>query len=342
VREGQESGGLRIVLAPSSGVKLSGTVTNTIEDTEPHQIILTPEGPPHKSQWIGLSNDPNTSDSEFPFEISDVPPGNYELHAVVRLKETDNRVNYTAKARLTVGSQDLRNIQITVRKGGGLHVNVSVPAEVQSYLRNLPRRADQEQPLRVSFQPEVSSEAIPSIQLESTEFENNSLTFSQANVIAGRYRLVRVMPLPPDAYIGDLKQNGQTVYDGVVDVGETPADVQVSIGRNGGTIQGTVTTSPVDAPNYIAVVLVPDAPRRGNFFYYKRQDVGSTQTDPSQFRFSFVGVAPGNYKVTAVDTLPRGSEMDPDVFARYESRAIAVSVTSGASRDIQVPLIRTR
>jgi hypothetical protein len=40
--------------------------------------------------------------------------------------------------------------------------------------------------------------------------------------------------------------------------------------------------------------------------------------------------------------LTRGGEMDPDVFARYESHAIAVSVTPGATRDIQVPLIRTR
>jgi hypothetical protein len=339
------------VLAPSSGVKLSGTVTSTIENTEPYEIILTTEGPLHKSQWLGLSDDPNTSDSEFPFEISDVPPGTYELHAAVRLKDTDNRasykgtdnrVSYSARTRLTVGSQDLRNIQMTVRKRGDLRVNVSVPREVQSYLQNLPRRPDQEQPLRIAFQPETSSEAIRSIHLESNEFENNSLTFSESNVIPGRYRLARVMPLPPDVYVGDLKQNGQTVHDGVVDVGETPAEVQISIGRNGGTIQGSVTGQSLEAQNYLAVVLVPDAPRRENSLLYKRQDVGSTPTDSSQFRFSFVGVAPGSYKVIAVDMLPRGSEMDPDVFARYESRAVAVSVTAGATRDIQVPLIRTR
>jgi hypothetical protein len=231
---------------------------------------------------------------------------------------------------------------MTIRKGGDLQVSVSVPQEVQSFLRNLPRRPDQEQPLRILFEPETSSQAIRSIQLQSSEFENNSMMFSESNVIPGRYRLAGVVPLPPDVYVGDLKQNGQTVYDGVVDIGEAPADVQVSIGRNGGTVQGSVTAQSLETQNYLAVVLVPDVPRRGNFLLYKRQDIGSTPTDPSQFRFSFVGVAPGNYKVIAVDTLPRGSEMDPDVFTRYESRAIAVSVTPGATRDIQVPLIRTR
>jgi len=342
-REGQETAGLRLVLAPPSGVKLSGTVTSTINAAGSPTVALTPEGLPHKSQWIGLSAEPNVKDAGVPLEISDVPPGNYELDALVRANnETGNRANYFAKVKLTVGSQDLRDIRVTIRDGANVDVNVSAPPEYWSYIRNQPRRYEEEPYLTALFQPQAASDAVSQIQLYSSELEGNSMQLTETNVSPGRYRLTAVRPLPPDAYIGDLKQNGQTVYDGVVVVGEAPVDVQVSIGRNGGTIQGSVTGPSLETQNYLAVVLVPDAPRRENFLLYKRQDVGSSPSDPSQFRFSFAGVAPGNYKVIAVDMLRRGSETDPDVFGRYESRAIEVTVMPGITRDIQVPLIRTR
>jgi len=81
-------------------------------------------------------------------------------------------------------------------------------------------------------------------------------------------------------------------------------------------------------------VLVPSSPRRDNPLLYKE-----VSTDDSG-RFSFRGVAPGEYKVFAWTAPPRGQAYRSEEFlADYDSRGISVSVTAGATSEVQVTVL---
>ena len=218
-----------------------------------------------------------------------------------------------------------------------------MPAELQSYVRSQTSRSPEEEKLlRIRFLYAESGPDINAMQLEAVVDGKGTPTFENSDVVPSRYRLAQLVPLPPDAYLSDLRQDGQSIYNnGIVTVGQRAVDLELVLGRNGGTIQGTVVAAPPnEAPAYIAVVLVPDAPRRENFFLYKRQDVDATAADPNLYRFSFSGVAPGTYKVFAWDSWLRDSEMDPAVLAPFEQRGIRVNAAAGVTREVQSPLLR--
>jgi hypothetical protein len=141
--------------------------------------------------------------------------------------------------------------------------------------------------------------------------------------------------------VADIQQAGRSIYnDGVFQVGVNPADLQIVIGGNAATVLGTVVVGPgAKHPGMVAVALVPDAPRRDNLLLYKRQDVTASPADPAVYRFSFSGVAPGNYRVLAWEYLMRGSEMDPAVLKSYETRGTPIRVGERETAELQVRLI---
>jgi hypothetical protein len=81
------------------------------------------------------------------------------------------------------------------------------------------------------------------------------------------------------------------------------------------------------------VVLVPDAPRRGQSRYYRQ-----ALTDSSG-RFTINGVTPGDYKLFAWEEIDRGMYLDPDFLQSYEDSGKSVRVEEGASQNIQLDLI---
>jgi len=149
---------------------------------------------------------------------------------------------------------------------------------------------------------------------------------------------ILVNGLPPDAYISDLRQGTRNAYsDGVID--ETSDDnlsepIQITVKPRGGTLQGMVQNANQEAVRNAGVVLVPNAPRRGNSLLYKRV------TADTSGRFSIRGIAPGGYKIFAWPSLPEGSAEENDEFiAPFELRGTAVDVEAAGSANVQVRVI---
>jgi hypothetical protein len=339
VKEGQETGGLRVTVPERVGFRISGAVINTIAGAVPYKIMVAPDAPPFDHEWIdAFLPDPDKNDAESPFEIVGVPPGSYVLDALFRVKESDSEEsNHIARTKVTVGTEDLPGVLMTVQRSSDIRGKVSLSSEAQSFFRN--QRGGRFQ-MELQFAEYSTDMSRRTLNADANEDEGR-MTFSATHLLQGRYR-ISWLPLPPDAYLADIKQDGQSVYDdNIFSIGGKTTELDILVGRNGGAIQGSVVLGPaaIVSPT-IAVVLAPEASRRRNLLLYKRQDIGSAPADPSLYRFNFTGISPGNYKIFAFEFLERGSEFNADVLAPYESRGTLISVAAGVTRDLQIPLIR--
>jgi hypothetical protein len=107
----------------------------------------------------------------------------------------------------------------------------------------------------------------------------------------------------------------------------SPAKVQGAVTR---TDSGSQTALPASA---ISVVLIPE----------KRTDDYSgglkyASTD-GQGKFTFNSVPPGKYKAFAADGVDFQQWADPDVAAAFDSRAAAVDLKEGDTKQVQLTLI---
>src|SRR4030095_14129315 len=157
--------------------------------------------------------------------------------------------------------------------------------------------------------------------LTATTSEDGTFTIPSAPQL--QYQLASITGIPSDAYLADIRQNGRSIYnEGALIIGNETIDLELFINRNGGTIQGTMSI-PRRGDDVVtaSLVLVPDMPRRGNIVLYRRANAAlappaGTTAGSVTGKFSFQGIAPGNYKLLAFEELPPGSpEMNSDYFA---------------------------
>jgi hypothetical protein len=338
VDEGKETRA-DFTIRPVAGVTLSGTIAGADSSAiRGAAIRISPVFPGLALQTHQVENS-SDEDSAGRFQIQGVPPGSYDLIALFEARSGAPRL--TGRVRVEVGHEDLTGIRLELREGREIRGRFLVSEDIRP---NVWLDEGEVSSLRFSF----------SAALESVEFDDRlnvradaenreDLEFSNRAVTESLYRVTAIGGLKQDGYVADIRANGRTVCDdGVIEIGRDARDLEFDIRGNGGVIEGTVTLpfqTEVTAP--IAMVLMPDKPRRGCMFLYKRTEASSGLDTP--IAFTFKGVAPGSYRILALDHLFRGDEMNADLIAQYEQRGVAVTLAAGARLEgIQAPLIRTR
>jgi hypothetical protein len=137
-------------------------------------------------------------------------------------------------------------------------------------------------------------------------------------------------PLPPslsNAYVRTMRFANVELPDGVLHFdaaaferqARDPQTLEIVIGTDGGTVQGTVADSPA-----ASVVLVPNDPRRSRIDLYK------IATADESGRFRLTAVAPGDYKIFAWEFVDGGAWLDPAFLRQYEDRGTPVRVSASA------------
>jgi hypothetical protein len=149
-------------------------------------------------------------------------------------------------------------------------------------------------------------------------------TFSLKDVPPDRY-LVAVTGLTQKAYIKSIRLVGQETIDLGLDLTDIwtvpPLDILVS--PSGATIEGTVTEDDYKPAPGTWVCLVPD-PARPELTYRIK-----SATAAGDGRFTFAGVAPGDYRLYALDQLKRDPYGDLEFLKPFESRATKLTVKEG-------------
>jgi hypothetical protein len=234
------------------------------------------------------------------FDIPNILPGAYDLYARV------NDQNSPAFGRIEVDvlNQDVTGLTINVRSAVDVKGTVVSSTALSSW--------------RVSIQPE---ERIAKLGFGMRSgpvggrFADVSRdgAFDIQGIPPGHYG-VRVSGLSPNMYVDDVRQNGTSVYDSGFDVGvEPPTPVQILVKSGAGSVEGVAQAGAI-------VALIPASRRANHALYY-----GATADGTGAFGIR--GVAPGEYKIIAWDSIPAGAYLNAEFLKKYEDSGDSITIT---------------
>jgi hypothetical protein len=337
IKGGEDMAGMDIGIRTSSSFKVSGQVSSLIPPPAPQL------GAPNVNAAVLMlvSRDENAPDDagarqvgtvpllpmNGQFEISNILPGAYDLFARVSdpgAQATGLPPVAWGRARFDIRDQDINNVVITVPP------SVEVKGTVTAAGGKIPPS------IRVQLMPDDASMKIPLYQLVITRaaMVTPEGAFSVPAVPEGRFRVGTVAGLTPDLYLADVRQNAMSVFDSGFDVNTRNTNpVEVVLGSGAGTVNGVVQDGPTKVVPGATVVLVPETNRRRNRALYV---VG---TSDSTGRFTLRGVAPGEYKVFAWESIPPFAYQNAAFLAKHEERGKIVRVGQSGTATTELTII---
>jgi len=330
---GEDLRGIDIAMRPARGFKISGKVTTAIPAPTtglPSAVLMLVSRGLDVPDNLGvrtLGNVPLVSGIAS-FDVSGIPSGSYELFA--RLSD-DPSGRGPAGFAWGHASIDVRNADVS-----DIAISVASVVEVKGTVRavggvKLPST------LRIVLLAADSPSKIPYYRLVSTRgtLVEADGSFAVSAVPPGRFRVGAVAGLPPDLYVADVRQNAASVFDSGFDVdSRAPAPIEIVIGAAAGIVSGTVQDGPSKPVPGMTVGLVPETGRLENRALY-----ATAVTDPSG-RFTFRGIAPGDYRLFALESPPPNAYQNPGFIRKHEDRGHLVHVGSGSTVSAELPLAR--
>jgi hypothetical protein len=158
----------------------------------------------------------------------------------------------------------------------------------------------------------------------------------EANIKAGDYRVAFAGTLPEGSYIKDMQLDGISVLSRTFTISPNyRGQLDISIGRNGAQVQGTVLNDQRRLVPAVLVALIPK-PRENRTEQYL--SVVSGQAG----RFEFRGVRPGTYTVMAWEEAEPSSYFDPLFLDAAEPGSPQVTVREGESTSVDVKVTRLK
>jgi len=254
------------------------------------------------------------------FDIPGVQAGSYTLAASSR--------GINGGTVTDVGEKNVENITVVVRPPFTLVGRFIIDG--RSRTGTDPKMAD----LRIgSFTP---INEVPGLAPSGPSFSpppGPDGSFRVEGVSTGDFR-VSIRGVPEDAYVESIRLGNSDVLDGGLHLsGPTDSSLQIVIGANAGSIEGSVLDSRNQPLPNRTVVLVPDVRLSHRSDLYK-----SASTDASG-RFRMHGLTPGDYRLFAWEDIQTGAWEDPDFMRPYEGRGTPVHVNEGTNNDVQVTVI---
>jgi len=261
--------------------------------------------------------------ADFTIEVRGLAPGAYDLAPFY----LDGNTFYTGRTRIDIGDTDLENV--TAYVGPNIEVTGRVTVKGEG-------SGEKRRPLQIQLRSR--DVPVPLTGRTGTAVFAPDGTFSIRDVVEGRYQLyVGASPgtIPGDLYISAIRQGGVDLQDeGSVEVRPGVQPIEITLSSGAGTIEGSAENALGGVPARADVVLVPHVSRRQNVMYYDRTTIDD------KGRFTFSGIAPGEYKVFAFEQLADGAEQNPEFIARYETLGQSVMVNSSTTKEVRVRLLR--
>jgi protocatechuate 3,4-dioxygenase beta subunit len=340
IRGGEDLRGMDIAIRNASLFKIAGTVTNSIpmtpnpngEGFQPATVFFhlanRDLGLPAEAAPANNYGNISLALNSGPFELSNIAPGSYEVLARVADPSAGTGLGAFSwgRALVDVDDRDVRNVSIVVVP----------PANVRGVVRAADGTALPAN-LRVSLSPMGGSARVALYTLTSarTSPVERDGTFAVTSVPPGRFRIGAVSGLPQDFYIADVRQGAMSVFDSGFDIdSRTPDPVEIIVSNGAGVVEGVVEDGPSKVVPGAVVALVPEARRLENRALY-----ASAAADASG-RFTFRGVAPGDYQLFAWESTPPNAYQSPSFLKKYEGRGRAVRVAQKATVSAEVPLVK--
>jgi hypothetical protein len=306
------------LLKPEPVFKVSGVVTGMVAGSMAPPMLTTRSG---EAVPAPINFDPQTGK----FDV-EMPGGSY----VLTINASDPAGNPTgADLTLTVNS-DIDNVALAVGPRMVIPVRVEQRASGSSSEPQVSQRTMLFTSGRITRKlptPSVQVRLISSEnRLEGGEFQADSSadgSFAVRNFAPGRYS-VDIQPNSPWYVQSAISGTVDLLHeDLVIGPGRRPEPIEIVLRDDGATVSGTIRAEGQPVPG--SVLLIPE------------------QSSPAQIRvtaaapggdFIFDRVAPGDYKVLALDTVADLEFRNPEVLGQYLSKAERITLTAGQQGNV--------
>jgi len=289
-------------------VNVAGRVTGCSPGQTPEIQFLNQSG---DNLSLGARYDPKTGR----FDGKVVAAAPFVVSADVR--DTAERQLF-AQAMLNPG-QDASGIQLD------LVPTFSIRVAVRSDMTRPHSNSDLDPPASVQLHPLELDKPEISADLEG---DANHRSLILRHVPAGRYH-VEVTPAKPSWYVKSARAGSADLIQEPLDVGtgQSPA-LEIVLGDDGASLSATVDARAEGSAAYLFAVpsSAPNAVR--------------VATAPPDGELRIEGLAPGEYKVFALDRTDGLDYSDPSSFSGYLSEAVSVNLRPNDYAAVHVEMIR--
>jgi hypothetical protein len=245
------------------------------------------------------------------FEIRGVAPGIYTLRA----NFTEDDQVYAGEQTVEVGNEGARNVQVAALPDFVATGHVTIAGVLQK-----PPRRIQIELAGEGLMPRIHASA------SSPDFK------FEAQLRPDRRYYANIRNLPQDYYLKSVAFSGHEVLPDNIVVSGRRGDVEIVLSPLGGHVEGLL----LDANGQRSrgsILLVPDVPQPGPADLFRRTSVGSTG------EFTIRGIAPGSYRLLAVESLNLDAEInDPDFLRTIGNRGSSLIVEEGGKYAVSLTL----
>jgi len=330
IRPGSDVRNIDINASPLPIRHVRGRITGLPPNMkERPEVILFPLGP-RLSATDSIFINEGQGDFSGTFDLARVPAGSYMLFGGT----SDGK--QIGRLPVTMREQDL---DVVVPLAGTIQANGRMTIESQP---GTPPPGPQMKDFQVMIRADSINEG------ESQAVSGDG-TFKFTDIPLWDYRVL-VSPLlipagqkppyvPPalqSSYVKSIKMGEVDLLNSGLHIeGPLPGPIEVVIGTDAGVVEGRVINDRQQAVASIWVSLIPDSSLR----YRVNHQFVSTNADG---RFQFQGVAPGDYRLFAIEEAERGSWQDPGFMRDYENRGTSVRIGANGRATMDVVSIPPR
>jgi hypothetical protein len=304
VGKGDQVGGIDIWATFSRPVNVRGrALTPAASQLGRDTVVtLTPRG--IDSAGTSFDSTVNIKDAEGHFEIRAVPPGAYTISAL--LNEKDEQ--YAGTQSVEVRNTDVDNLDIIMNKATQLSGHIRVDGD-----KPLPLNS-----VRVLLEPDsnlITGSLVGDVKSDGV--------FSISGVLPDQYTL-EVFGLPEEFYVKKIQVGMEEIEARKIDF-RRASSVELVLSSSSGSVRGSVTDGEQRAASGVQVVVVPALEHRAEHDLYK------IATSNKEGQFKIVGIAPGEYKLFALEGTEPDAYLDPDFIAALENYGETLKVEENSS-----------
>ncbi len=184
---------------------------------------------------------------------------------------------------------------------------------------------------QVAFRVDGSAARIPAYQSVRMATIAADGTFKLTGIPPGHYHAELFPALTSNLYVANILRGGISVFDSGFDVDpDTLGALQIELSSGAATVSGVVRDRERKPVAGATVVLVPPIERRQNPGLYR------TAVSDTMGRFTVKGIAPGDYKLLAWESIPASAYRNAEFMTRFEERGTTLQVlpTSTVNMDV--------
>jgi hypothetical protein len=288
VRAGEETGGIEIKLAPQPLLHVSGTAPAGPQQCDSVVRLFGGPSGPHLNtleRTVRLGNDRN-------FTFWRVPPGRYQVYADSLYSGPERGV----PAEIDLTDTNIEGIRLICRAALELTGYVELEGHAP-----VPIEKGRTQTLKLLPLGAIGRTWPTPIETDDS--------FKWASISPGKYHLIGE-DLPQGFYVKSARIGTAELQDGILDLRNIDATalMNIQLGANGAEISGVVRDMKGSAPGAQVTLFFDD----GYGF-----DVAATTSAGVDGRFLLQGIAPGKYKLVAVDPISSAAEWSADGLALH-------------------------